>query len=294
MSFTKAQDLIELAKMAHARHGGVTLEEIRDRFQVAHRTAQRMTVALEETIPSIENRPRPDRRKAWKLPDPVPAAFSPPGDDSLEALDFAIRQARESDRHRHARTLTRLRDDLLQQVPVPESARRKPMPKRSCNRSVASRAPGREVASIRPWLTPSTTKWLARPRPGLIRFGFTTSALVRLCPVAAKGGTIWPQPEFYSMARPAGGATLSGYEAVCPVSIPERKSNAFLSSSRRAAFDCSMRRAARVLGRVGSRFSSSPTKTMRENLKARISAATLSTFSVIRIPCLMLLMLTQT
>lgn len=121
MSFRKAQDLIELAKMAHARHGGVTLEEIRDRFQVTHRTAQRMTVALEETFPGIENPPRPDRCKAWKLPNPVTPAFAPPADESLEALDFAIREAQEGDRHRHARTLTRLRDNLLQQVPGPRA-----------------------------------------------------------------------------------------------------------------------------------------------------------------------------
>jgi predicted DNA-binding transcriptional regulator YafY len=55
--------------------------------------------------------------KAWKLPDPVPAALSPPVDESIEALDFAIREARDADRHRHARTLMRLRDDLLQRVP---------------------------------------------------------------------------------------------------------------------------------------------------------------------------------
>lgn len=117
MSFTKAQDLIELAKMAYARHGGVTLEEIRDRFQVTHRTAQRMTVALEEMFAGIENPIRPDRRKAWKLADPVPTAFSPPVDESLKALDLAIREARDGNRHRHARTLTRLRDDLLQRIP---------------------------------------------------------------------------------------------------------------------------------------------------------------------------------
>lgn len=121
MSFRKAQDLIELAKMAHARHEGVTLEEIRERFQVTHRTAQRMTVALEETFTGIENPPRPDRRKAWKLRDPVPSAFSPPMEESLEALEFAIREARESERHRHARTLRRLRDDLLQQVSGPKA-----------------------------------------------------------------------------------------------------------------------------------------------------------------------------
>jgi predicted DNA-binding transcriptional regulator YafY len=122
MSFTKAQDLIELAKMAHARHGGVTLEDIQERFAVTHRTAQRMTLALEETFPNVETRSRSDRRKTWKLLDPVPSAFAPHIEESLEALDLAIREAQENDRHRHARTLIRLRETLLQQVP-PRKAR---------------------------------------------------------------------------------------------------------------------------------------------------------------------------
>ena len=96
MSFTKAQDLIELAKMAHARHGGVTLEEIQERFTVTRRTAQRMTLALEETFPNVETRSRSDRRKSWKLLDPVPSAFAPDIEESLEALDLAIREAQET------------------------------------------------------------------------------------------------------------------------------------------------------------------------------------------------------
>lgn len=40
MSFAKAQDLLRLALMASARHGGVTLEEIAAEFAVSHRTAQ--------------------------------------------------------------------------------------------------------------------------------------------------------------------------------------------------------------------------------------------------------------
>ena len=47
MSFSKAQDLIRLAQMAAARRGGVTLDDIRAEFAISHRTAQRMTAALE-------------------------------------------------------------------------------------------------------------------------------------------------------------------------------------------------------------------------------------------------------
>lgn len=54
MSFSKARDLIRLAQVAAARRGGITLEDICAEFNVSHRTAQRMTDALEETFGNVE------------------------------------------------------------------------------------------------------------------------------------------------------------------------------------------------------------------------------------------------
>lgn len=109
MSFSKARDLVELAIMANTRHAGVTLEDIRSRFHVSHRTAQRMVEALQDTFAGVEILVREDRRHAWRLREPTPSALTLPGDETLEALDLAIAEARENDRHRHARALTRLR-----------------------------------------------------------------------------------------------------------------------------------------------------------------------------------------
>ena len=47
MSFAKAQDLIRLARLAATRRTGIGLDEICEEFGVSHRTAQRMTDALE-------------------------------------------------------------------------------------------------------------------------------------------------------------------------------------------------------------------------------------------------------
>ncbi len=47
MSFSQAQDLIRLAQLAAARRGGISLEEIALEFGAFHRTAERMTGALE-------------------------------------------------------------------------------------------------------------------------------------------------------------------------------------------------------------------------------------------------------
>ena len=66
MSFSKAQDLIRLAQIAAARRGGVSLEDICEEFGVSHRTAQRMTDALEETFGNVEAADgdgRPDEAK---------------------------------------------------------------------------------------------------------------------------------------------------------------------------------------------------------------------------------------
>ena len=54
MSFEKARQLIELATMAAARHGGISLDEIAKAFECSHRTAQRMTNALERCFQDVE------------------------------------------------------------------------------------------------------------------------------------------------------------------------------------------------------------------------------------------------
>lgn len=116
MPFSKAQDLIELAIMANTRHGGVTLEEIRERFKISHRTAQRMVQALQDTFDGVEDLTRPDRRHAWRLRAPVAPALLPRGNEALEALDIALSEAQEAERHRHVRTLLRLRETVVQQM----------------------------------------------------------------------------------------------------------------------------------------------------------------------------------
>lgn len=123
MSFEKARDLCHLAQMAGARHQGVSLEEIRETFGVSHRTAQRMVLMLDEVFGPLEILTGPDRRHRWKLPRESKATPALREDEALEALDLAIREARQADRHRHARALARLRDTLLNRL-GPAAARR--------------------------------------------------------------------------------------------------------------------------------------------------------------------------
>lgn len=122
MSFAKAQELLRLALMASARHGGVTLEEIAAEFAISHRTAQRMTDAL-ETLFLTEVHDGSDRKRRWKLVDQRLARLSARPEPAVEALELAIRNARAEGRDSHAAALALMRDDLLARL-QPKEARR--------------------------------------------------------------------------------------------------------------------------------------------------------------------------
>ena len=54
MSFWKAEQLLSLATLAAARHTGITLDDVIDRYGVSKRTAQRMLHALEVQFPDAQ------------------------------------------------------------------------------------------------------------------------------------------------------------------------------------------------------------------------------------------------
>lgn len=118
MSFEKALDLLELAEMARASHQGVTLEQIRDRFGISHRTAQRMTDALEAAFPhailvSIDA----ERRNRWRIRGATLATLALKGDRELAALNLAVTQLAGSGDKDTAANLQHLRDRLLAALP---------------------------------------------------------------------------------------------------------------------------------------------------------------------------------
>lgn len=113
MSFAKAQDLLRLAQMAASRRGGVSLEEICAEFDVSHRTAQRMTEALEATFVNVSTADDAARRRYWRMDAPLPDRLQPRQETAIEALEIATRTAREEGRIRHSRALEDLRDGLL-------------------------------------------------------------------------------------------------------------------------------------------------------------------------------------
>jgi predicted DNA-binding transcriptional regulator YafY len=117
MSFSKAQDLIRLAKLAAARRGGISLEDISLEFEVSHRTAQRMTDALEDTFGNVMVEDGEDRKRRWRLVDPGLSRLQLRHETGVEALEIAARGAEAEGRLRHSRALTELRERLLEQAP---------------------------------------------------------------------------------------------------------------------------------------------------------------------------------
>jgi len=106
MSFTKAIDLVNLAQMAAARRQGVSLAEIAAEFNVSHRTAQRMTHALEASFANVTSDDGPDLRRRWRIEDPQRHdRLRPRQETAIEALEIAVRAARADGRIRHARAL---------------------------------------------------------------------------------------------------------------------------------------------------------------------------------------------
>lgn len=123
MSFSKAQDLIRLARLAATRRSGIGLDEICEEFGVSHRTAQRMTDALETLFTNVEVVDGLDRRRRWRVADSMLDRLQIRQETAIEALEIASRTARGEGRLRHAAALEDVRDGLLARL-TPKDALR--------------------------------------------------------------------------------------------------------------------------------------------------------------------------
>ena len=123
MSFSKAQYLIRLARLAASRRGGISLDEICQEFGISHRTAQRMTDALETTFTNVEAADGDDRRRRWRVADPMLDRLQPRQETAVEALEIASRAAQADGRLRYESALGDLRDGLLARLAPKDAAR---------------------------------------------------------------------------------------------------------------------------------------------------------------------------
>src|SRR3546814_20985114 len=112
MTFAKANDLLRLAQLAASRRLGISLEEISQEFGISHRTAQRMTRALEDNFANVVVVEDDDRRRRWRIHSPIPERLQPRQGNTIEALAIAPRDSRDAIRFRPPRALYNLRTKI--------------------------------------------------------------------------------------------------------------------------------------------------------------------------------------
>lgn len=119
VSFQKAVDLLRLAEMAASRHRGIGLQDISEVFGCDHRTAQRMTKALEDCFPNVQTVIDDQRKKYWTLRGSDARLMLSQGirDSELTALEMGIRRAKRDGALTEIAALTSLKDRLLATMP---------------------------------------------------------------------------------------------------------------------------------------------------------------------------------
>lgn len=116
MSFAKGQDLLKLAMMATGR-SGVSLEEIVDEWGCSHRTAQRMTDALQAAFPQTETMDGDDRKRRWRIHAKAIAPLLTPSAEELAALANAITELETIQMTAEASTLRQLQSKVRALLP---------------------------------------------------------------------------------------------------------------------------------------------------------------------------------
>ena len=120
VSFWKAEQLLALATLVAARHAGVTLDDVIERFSVSKRTAQRMLRALEAQFTDTNVSTDGEGRKRWHLPSGALRDLMSLSPEELAALDIAIETLKRSGLAVEADDLLSLREKILALVPTVE------------------------------------------------------------------------------------------------------------------------------------------------------------------------------
>src|SRR5262245_20836959 len=123
VSFGKAEQLLALATLVAARHAGVTIDDVIERFSVSKRTAQRMLRALEAQFPDTSTSTDGDGRKRWHLPSGALRDLMSLSPEELAALDIAVETLKRSGLSIEADDLLGLREKILALVPRSKAAR---------------------------------------------------------------------------------------------------------------------------------------------------------------------------
>ena len=117
MSFSKAEQLLQLATLASSRRQGVTLDDISETFSVSHRTAQRMARALETQFPDVETHDGDDGRKRWRLARAELRDLITISAEELAAMGLAATHFERTGMTGEAKALRSLEDKVMSLIP---------------------------------------------------------------------------------------------------------------------------------------------------------------------------------
>jgi predicted DNA-binding transcriptional regulator YafY len=123
MSFAKAEQLLELVTMLRAHRGGITLDQVEERFTCSRRTAQRMMRQAETRFAEITSGMDDDGLKRWRMGGGALKDFLALDADELAALDLAGILLERDGQGREARLLGRLKEKILALVPTGRAGR---------------------------------------------------------------------------------------------------------------------------------------------------------------------------
>ncbi len=89
MRYSRAERLIQLALEMQAARGGLTIADIKEKFDVSRRTAIRMRDAVMRAFPNATEVPTGERTKRWRLSPGVAQSFAEITSDDLASIEIA-------------------------------------------------------------------------------------------------------------------------------------------------------------------------------------------------------------
>jgi predicted DNA-binding transcriptional regulator YafY len=123
VAYWKAEQLLALATLVAARHAGVTLDDVIERFTISKRTAQRMLRAMETQFTDTTTLIDEEGRKRWRLPSGALRDLMSLSAEELAALDMSVETMKRAGLSVEAGDLLNLREKILALVPRSKAAR---------------------------------------------------------------------------------------------------------------------------------------------------------------------------
>lgn len=126
MRYGRLADLVRLALQMQGRADGLSLDDIRETFEVSRRTAERMRDAIRDTFPQTEEISEPVGRKRWRLPPGTTGRLADATVEDIAVLHRGAELARQSGDRATADHLDTFSDRLRARLSGPKRTKLEP------------------------------------------------------------------------------------------------------------------------------------------------------------------------